>query len=54
MSKLNFVVSAHVLVLFYCDKLDDTETIIPALKGLVPLTSNTSFTYEDAVTTIRA
>ncbi|KAF8489304.1 ARM repeat-containing protein [Gautieria morchelliformis] len=46
--------SAHVLTAFYCDKLDDTDTIIPALKGFVPLTSNASFTSDDAVLTIKA
>ncbi|KAF8587853.1 ARM repeat-containing protein [Ramaria rubella] len=46
--------SAHVLTVFLRDKLDDIETIIPALKGLVPLTSNPSFMPDDAVATIKA
>ena len=52
--KTILVYSVHVLTVFYCDKLDDTDTIIPALKGLAPLTSNTSFTSDDAVTSIKA
>ena len=50
----DLIYSAHVLTMFYCDKLDDTNAIIPALKGLVPLTFNTSFTSDDAVITIKA
>jgi DNA repair/transcription protein MET18/MMS19 len=45
---------ARVLTTFYCDKLDDTETIIPALKGLVSLTALPSFTSIDALTVIHA
>ncbi|GJJ11517.1 hypothetical protein Clacol_005750 [Clathrus columnatus] len=41
--------SAHVLIVFYCDKLDDIDTVIPALKGLVPLTNNMNCTDQDAV-----
>ncbi|PCH36357.1 ARM repeat-containing protein [Wolfiporia cocos MD-104 SS10] len=41
--------SVRVLVAFYCGKLEDTETIIPALKGLVPLADLPPFTSTDAV-----
>ncbi|KAJ7289243.1 ARM repeat-containing protein [Mycena rebaudengoi] len=34
--------SVKVLTAFFCDKLDDTETIVPALKGLSNLPSGTS------------
>ncbi|KAJ7576919.1 ARM repeat-containing protein, partial [Mycena floridula] len=40
--------TTHFLVVFYCEKLDDLETIIPALNGLVPLTSLSTCTAEDA------
>ncbi|TRM60732.1 RNAPII transcription regulator C-terminal-domain-containing protein [Schizophyllum amplum] len=33
------VQSTRVLISFMCSKLDDTETVIPALKGLVPLSA---------------
>ncbi|THH09922.1 hypothetical protein EW145_g1685 [Phellinidium pouzarii] len=36
------------------DKLEDIETVIPALKGLVPLTALPTFSNADAVDTIRA
>lgn len=41
--------TVHVLITFYCDKLDDVDTIIPALKGLVPLVSSVNCTDEDAI-----
>ncbi|KII87506.1 hypothetical protein PLICRDRAFT_55462 [Plicaturopsis crispa FD-325 SS-3] len=41
--------SARVLTVFYCGKLEDTETIIPALKGMVSLLSLPSCTPTDAV-----
>ena len=43
-----------MLISFYCEKLNDTETIIPALKGLVTLTALSSFTSEEASTVIEA
>ncbi|KAI0831813.1 ARM repeat-containing protein [Trametes gibbosa] len=46
--------SVRVLTAFYCGKLEDTETIIPALKGLVTLTKLPAFTSTDAVEVIRA
>ncbi|OCH91496.1 ARM repeat-containing protein [Obba rivulosa] len=46
--------AARVLVTFYCGKLEDTETIIPALKGLVSLTSLPTFTGSDAVEVVKA
>jgi DNA repair/transcription protein MET18/MMS19 len=45
---------ARVLVTFYCGKLDDTETMIPALKGLVPLASLPTCTSIDVEDIIRA
>ncbi|KZT67370.1 ARM repeat-containing protein [Daedalea quercina L-15889] len=41
--------SVRVLVSFYCGKLEDTETIIPALKGLVSLTCMPAFASTDAI-----
>ncbi|OBZ73673.1 MMS19 nucleotide excision repair [Grifola frondosa] len=46
--------SVRVLVTFYCGKLEDTETIVPALKGLVSLTSLNAFTSSDAVEVMKA
>lgn len=40
--------------MFFCGKLEDTETIIPALKGLVTLTKLPAFTSIDAVEVIKA
>ncbi|KAI0079355.1 ARM repeat-containing protein [Panus rudis PR-1116 ss-1] len=46
--------SVRVLVTFYCGKLEDTETIIPALKGLTTLVSQPAFSSTDAVEVIKA
>ncbi|EPT02988.1 hypothetical protein FOMPIDRAFT_1142982 [Fomitopsis schrenkii] len=46
--------SVRVLVNFYCGKLEDTENIIPALKGLIPLTSMPAFASTDAIEVVRA
>jgi DNA repair/transcription protein MET18/MMS19 len=46
--------SVRVLVNFYRDKLDDTETIIPALKGLKALASLTSCPSNDATNILHA
>ncbi|KAL1941257.1 hypothetical protein VTO73DRAFT_7469 [Trametes versicolor] len=46
--------SVRVLTMFFCGKLEDTETIIPALKGLVTLTKLPAFTSIDAVEVIKA
>ncbi|CDO69761.1 hypothetical protein BN946_scf184766.g6 [Trametes cinnabarina] len=46
--------AVRVLVSFYCGKLEDTETIIPALKGLVTLTKLPAFTSPDAVEVVKA
>ncbi|RDB23653.1 MMS19 nucleotide excision repair [Hypsizygus marmoreus] len=46
--------SVHVLTNFYCSKLDDTETIIPALKGLNTLTRLPTCSSIDATTIIQA
>ncbi|KIK61642.1 hypothetical protein GYMLUDRAFT_996292 [Collybiopsis luxurians FD-317 M1] len=39
--------AARVLTTFYCSKLEDSETIVPALKGLASLTKLPSSTSED-------
>ncbi|KAF8825853.1 hypothetical protein HHX47_DHR6000662 [Lentinula edodes] len=39
--------AARVLTSFYCSKLEDSETVVPALKGLVSLTKMPSSTSED-------
>lgn len=44
----------RVLTNFYCEKLDDTETIIPALKGLVTLTDLPTFSSSDATSVVQA
>ncbi|GJE98061.1 Dos2-interacting transcription regulator of RNA-Pol-II-domain-containing protein [Phanerochaete sordida] len=46
--------AVKVLVLFMCSKLEDTETIIPALKGLVSLVTQPAFTSVDAVDVVKA
>ncbi|KIJ55124.1 hypothetical protein M422DRAFT_23773 [Sphaerobolus stellatus SS14] len=46
--------SAHVLTIFYCDKLEDSDTLIPALKGLESLTSKSAFSSEDGVIVSKA
>ncbi|RPD59070.1 ARM repeat-containing protein [Lentinus tigrinus ALCF2SS1-7] len=46
--------SVRTLVTFYCGKLEDTETIIPALKGLTTLTKLPSFVSTDAVEVAKA
>ena len=46
--------SVRVLASFYCEKLDDTETIIPALKGLVTLTALPTFSSSEATSTVQA
>jgi len=46
--------AARVLVTFYCGKLDDTETIVPALKGLATLASLLTCTPSDVEDIIRA
>ncbi|KAI5124282.1 hypothetical protein M0805_005129 [Coniferiporia weirii] len=46
--------ATRVLVTFYAGKLEDTETIIPALKGLVPLTALPTFSNVDAIDTVKA
>ena len=45
---------ARVLVSFYSGKLDDPETVIPALNGLVSLTSLPTFSDADAGETVKA
>ncbi|KAK0188708.1 ARM repeat-containing protein [Armillaria mellea] len=46
--------SVRVLATFYCNKLEDTETIIPALKGLLSLSRHINCTNEDVPIIIRA
>ena len=43
-----------VLVQFMASKLEDTETIIPALKGLVSLVTQPAFTSIDAGYVVKA
>lgn len=43
-----------MLVNFYTGKLDDTEAVHPALKGLVPLSAFPTFTSADAIDTVKA
>ncbi|KAG8999782.1 hypothetical protein FRB90_011960 [Tulasnella sp. 427] len=42
--------STHVLLTFYEQKLDDSDTVIPALHGLLSLVSLPTFTASDATT----
>ncbi|KAF8889317.1 ARM repeat-containing protein [Infundibulicybe gibba] len=44
----------RVLTAFYCGKLDDTETIIPALQGLVTLTALPTFAISEVSAVINA
>ena len=44
----------RVLTTFMCDKLDDTETIIPALKALKALVSKDAFVASEAVDVSKA
>ncbi|TFY73800.1 hypothetical protein EWM64_g10212 [Hericium alpestre] len=46
--------SVNVLVTFFTSKLEDTETIIPALKGIFALTTVPSFIDDDAIKIVRA
>ncbi|KAI0372603.1 ARM repeat-containing protein [Pilatotrama ljubarskyi] len=46
--------SVRVLTTFYSGKLEDTETIIPAIKGLATLTKLPAFTSSDALEVIKA
>lgn len=50
----HYLLIARVLVNFYCGKLDDSDTVIPALKGLVPLCKLPTFTSSDAIQTIES
>lgn len=43
------VPKVKVLIGFFKSKLEDTETIIPALKGILNLTPFPSFISEDAI-----
>jgi DNA repair/transcription protein MET18/MMS19 len=49
-----FGMQVRVLASFYCGKLDDTETIIPALKGLATLTALPTFSSTDATSVVQA
>lgn len=44
----------RVLMTFYCGKLDDTETIVPSLQGLVTLVTFPQFTSSDALEVVKA
>ncbi|KDQ61341.1 hypothetical protein JAAARDRAFT_190123 [Jaapia argillacea MUCL 33604] len=46
--------SVRVLVNFYCGKLEDTDTLVPAVKGILCLTSLPTFTSPDAVEVVKA
>ncbi|EKM50673.1 uncharacterized protein PHACADRAFT_178404 [Phanerochaete carnosa HHB-10118-sp] len=46
--------SVKVLVHFMCSKLEDTETIVPALKGLMSLVTQPAFTSSDAVDVVES
>ncbi|KZT25249.1 ARM repeat-containing protein [Neolentinus lepideus HHB14362 ss-1] len=46
--------SVKVLTSFLCGKLDDLETVVPALKGLASLTYLPTFTSDDAVDVVNA
>ncbi|KAG9001211.1 hypothetical protein FRB90_011657 [Tulasnella sp. 427] len=46
--------STHVLLTFYEQKLDDSDTVIPALHGLLSLVSLPTFTPSDAATLFQA
>jgi DNA repair/transcription protein MET18/MMS19 len=41
-------------VAFYLGKLEDLDTIIPALKGLLPLSKLSPFTSPDAMEVLKA
>ena len=43
-----------MLTTFYCGKLDDTETIVPSLRGLVTLVTLPQFTSSDAIEVAKA
>jgi DNA repair/transcription protein MET18/MMS19 len=45
---------ASVLTVFYCHKLEDTETIVPALKGLAPLVKCQANGSDCAIDVLRA
>ena len=46
--------AVRVLTAFMCSKLEDLETIVPALKGINALASQPSFAATDAVDVTRA
>jgi Dos2-interacting transcription regulator of RNA-Pol-II len=52
--RLTVYFKARVLVTYYCEKLDDTETIIPALRGILVLARLPSCPSNDATTILRA
>lgn len=47
-------VPVRVFTSFYCEKLNDTETVIPALRGLVTLTALPSFSSFEATNIVQA
>lgn len=46
--------AVRVLTTFYCGKLDDTETIVPSLRGLKTLVKFPQFTSSDALEVVKA
>lgn len=45
---------ARVLTTFYCDKIQDADTVIPALEGLLTLASLSTFGVNEATDAVRA
>ena len=54
LSARSCLAQVKVLVTFFISKLEDTDTIVPALKGLVSLSSRPTFTDLDAVELAKA
>jgi len=50
----SFVHQVRVLTTFYSGKLDDTETIVPSLQGLMTLVTFPQFTSSDALEVTKA
>jgi hypothetical protein len=45
--------TAHVLSIFFGEKLDNFETVIPALEGIVALVKLPTFSVDDVPDTMR-
>ena len=46
--------TVRVLTAFMCSKLEDTETVLPALSGMKSLVSQPVFTSSDALEVVKA